>query len=85
MFVLASGPGWPGLLPGQRVTARGRLGSPEPGELDAALVEISSAPLLLGRPPWAQRAAGSLRAGLQRAGAGLPGQVRGLLPGLIGR
>ena len=83
VFVLTSGPGWSTLLPGQRAVAYGRLGTPEPGELDAALLQVNTAPDLLGRPPWAQRAAGSLRAGLQRACAGLPDPVRGLLPGLI--
>jgi competence protein ComEC len=83
VFVLASGSGWIGLLPGQRLEARGRLETPDPGDIDAALVSITGSPRLLGRPPWTQRAAGSLRAGLQRACADLPGQVRGLLPGLI--
>jgi len=52
-------------------------------QLDAAILSVGTPPRLLGDAPWAQRAAGSLRAGLQRACAGLPDQVRGLLPGLI--
>ncbi|HEY1485321.1 MAG TPA: ComEC/Rec2 family competence protein [Micromonosporaceae bacterium] len=83
VFVLASGDGWLGLLPGQRIVAHGRFEPSEPGELTAATMSISSPPQVVGRPPWTQRAAGSLRAGLQRACTGLPGQVRGLLPGLI--
>lgn len=83
VFVLASGDGWLGLLPGQRLRVTGRLAPPDLGGLDAALFDVSEAPVLSGRPPWTQRAAGSLRAGLQTACAGLPAQVRGLLPGLI--
>jgi competence protein ComEC len=83
IFVLASGPGWAGLLPGQRIEARGRFKPAQPGELSAATMSASKAPTLIGRPPWAQRAAGALRDGLQRACAGLPTPVRGLLPGLI--
>ncbi|HEY7174563.1 MAG TPA: ComEC/Rec2 family competence protein, partial [Micromonosporaceae bacterium] len=82
-FVLAANQTWRGLLPGQRVTADVRLGPSLGADLDAAVVSVTVAPTLVGRPPWTQRAAGSLRAGLQRACAGLPGQVRGLLPGLI--
>jgi competence protein ComEC len=83
VFVLATGPGWPGLLPGQRIRAAGRLGPPSPGGLDAALLSAHGTPIRLGRPPWAQRVAGGLRAGLQHACAGLPAKVGGLVPGLI--
>jgi competence protein ComEC len=83
VFVLASNAGWAGLLPGQRTTVDGRLGASDGADLDAAVVSVTAAPILFGDPPWTQRAAGSLRSGLQRACAGLPTQVRGLLPGLI--
>jgi competence protein ComEC len=83
VFVLASGPGWLGLLPGQRVTVPGRLAPPNPGDLDSALLDVSGAPRRLGRAPWWQRAAESLRAGLVTACVDLPTKVRGLLPGLI--
>ena len=66
-LVLAGDPGWRGLLPGQRV----------------AVLLSSRAPTLLGRPPWVQRAAGVLRAGLQRACEPLPDDAGGLLPGLV--
>lgn len=51
--------------------------------MSAATMSIKSPPRLIGAPPWPQRAAGTLRTGLQRACAGLSGPVRGLLPGLI--
>jgi competence protein ComEC len=83
IFALVSGSGWAALQPGQRIEARGRLEPSRPGELSAATMSASAPPTLIGRPPWTQRAAGSLRAGLRRACAGLPDPVRGLLPGLI--
>jgi competence protein ComEC len=82
-IVLGSDPGWRTLLPGQRVRARGKLLPPRRGDLTAAAVSIKDPPELLGRPPWAQRAAGVLRAGLQRACAPLPDDAGGLLPGLV--
>jgi competence protein ComEC len=40
-------------------------------------------PDLVGSPHWTQLAAGSLRAGLHTASAGLPAEPAGLLPGLV--
>jgi competence protein ComEC len=82
-LVLGSDPGWRGLLPGQRVRAEGTLLPPRRGDLRAAVISARKAPELVGRPPWAQRAAGVLRAGLQRACAPLPHDAGGLLPGLV--
>ena len=83
LLVLASDPHWQGLLPGQRLTATGRLQEPQGGDLTAAVLSTNAAPLTHGEPSWAQRAAGSLRAGLQRACAPLPPAQGGLLPGLV--
>ncbi len=82
-LVLGGNPGWRGLLPGQRLTTRGKLLPPRGGDLRAAVVSSKEAPELIGQPPWAQRAAGALRAGLQRACEPLPHDVGGLLPGLV--
>jgi competence protein ComEC len=82
-LVLGADPGWRGLLPGQRVAASGRLLPPRPGDLRAAVVSTRTPPRLLGRPSWAQRGAGVLRAGLQRACGPLPDASGGLLPGLV--
>jgi competence protein ComEC len=82
-LVLAGDPAWRGLLPGQRVTTRGRLLPPRGGDLRAAVVSVKEAPELVGRPSWAQRAAGVLRSGLQRACEPLPDDSGGLLPGLV--
>ncbi|MGH8963599.1 MAG: hypothetical protein ACRDWT_20805 [Jatrophihabitantaceae bacterium] len=83
VLVLAPAAGWLGLLPGQRVRIDGVLQPPlDPGAMSVTL-SARAPPELLGRPPWWQRAAGVVRADLRRASAGLPDQVRGLLPGLI--
>lgn len=72
ILVLASDPDWRELLPGQRVIANGRLAAPQGGDLTAAVLSVGTPPVRLGEPSWAQRAAGTLRAGLQRACAPLP-------------
>ncbi|MFF0177118.1 ComEC/Rec2 family competence protein [Micromonospora profundi] len=83
LLVLATDPAWRGLLPGQRVTAEGRLGVPRGGDLTAAVLSTTGPPERQGEPSWAQRVAGTLRAGLQRACAPLPDDPGGLLPGLV--
>lgn len=82
-LVLATDPSWRGLLPGQRATVDGRLQPPRGGDLTSVVISVAGAPRLVGRPPWAQRAAGALRTGLQRASEPLSGQAAGLLPGLV--
>ncbi|MBO3738264.1 ComEC/Rec2 family competence protein [Actinoplanes flavus] len=82
-LVLGADPGWRGLLPGQRVTVTGRLLPPRPGDLRAAVLSARTPPVPRGRPSWAQRGAGVLRAGLQRACEPLPDDSGGLLPGLV--
>jgi competence protein ComEC len=82
ILVLTGDPAWQSLLPGQRVRATGRLAPPRGGDLTAAVLSAAGPPELLGRPPWVQRAAGSMRAGLQAAAAPLAPEPGGLLPGL---
>ncbi|RKF24597.1 ComEC/Rec2 family competence protein [Micromonospora globbae] len=83
LLVLATDPAWRGLLPGQRLSAQGRLDVPRGGDLTAVVLGATGPPVRHGSPSWAQRAAGSLRAGLQRACAPLPDEQGGLLPGLV--
>ncbi|MEU3455947.1 ComEC/Rec2 family competence protein [Micromonospora sp. NPDC006766] len=83
VLVLATDPAWRGLLPGQRLTAEGRLAAPRGGDLTAAVLTATGPPVPQGPPPWLQRAAGALRAGLQRACEPLPDEQGGLLPGLV--
>jgi competence protein ComEC len=82
VLVLADHPAWRPLLPGQRVRAAGRLAPPRGGDLTAAVLVATGPPVPCGDPPWVQRAAGGLRAGLQAAVAPLPDEPGGLLPGL---
>lgn len=83
VLVLGGADQWRGVLPGQRVQVDGTLRP----SLDAGAMSVTlfttGTPRLLGRAPWWQRAAGSIRASLRAACAGLPEQVRGLLPGLV--
>lgn len=83
ILVLGSDPGWRELLPGQRLVVTGRLSRPRGGDLTAAVLSTDTPPRRSGDPSWAQRLAGSLRAGLQRACAPLPREPGGLLPGLV--
>ncbi|MFC7545399.1 ComEC/Rec2 family competence protein [Plantactinospora sp. GCM10030261] len=83
VLVLATGPAWRSVLPGQRVLVTARLGVPNGGDLTAAVLSVNTAPALLGEPSWAQRAAGRLRSGLQTAAGPLPDEPGGLLPGLV--
>ncbi|MEJ3749654.1 ComEC/Rec2 family competence protein [Actinomycetes bacterium KLBMP 9797] len=83
LLVLASDDAWRQLLPGQRLAASGRLMPASGGDLRAGVLSTNSPPRLRGVPSWPQRAAGGLRAGLQRACAPLPDGPGGLLPGLV--
>jgi len=75
---------WRGLLPGQVVRVRAAA---SPASADEGLVARLSArapPVLLGEPPWVQRAAGGLREGLRDTALRVLGQQPGgLLPGLV--
>lgn len=83
LLVLARDRGWRGLLPGERVTAVGRLGPARPGQAVSAVLAVSGPPRSRTEASALQRAAGTLRAGLRRASADLPPAERGLLPGLV--
>jgi competence protein ComEC len=74
---------WRGLLPGQRVLADGTLQPSFDSGSTEVVLSSTVAPVLLGRPPWWQRAAGDVRSSLQAASSVLPSEERGLLPGLI--
>jgi competence protein ComEC len=83
LLVLAPAQLWREVLPGQRIRIDGTLRPAlSDGDLSVTLF-AQTAPELIGRPPWWQRAAGSVRAALRRAASGLPDGPRGLLPGLV--
>ena len=82
VFVIANAGPWQGILPGQRLDLEGTLSPSLDGDLSVTLF-ARAAPHLLGRPPWWQRAAGTVRTDLRSASSGLPTEERGLLPGLV--
>lgn len=82
MFV--EGTQWEGLLPGQRVTLRGRLAEPERSDLTVAVVRATGPPVQVEEPSTVQRWAGAVRDRLAAAAAAaLPDDEAGLLPGLV--
>jgi competence protein ComEC len=83
LLVLATDPGWLGLLPSQHVRTSGRLVAAGNGDDVAALLSARGPPQVLGRASRLQRLAGRLRAGLRDAADPLPDDEAGLLPGLV--
>ncbi|WP_049578912.1 ComEC/Rec2 family competence protein [Nocardiopsis sp. SBT366] len=83
VVVLASGPDWEGLLPGQSFEARGSFLASDDDQLTAALVLVRGPPEAVGEPGRFQAFAGEVRSGLREASAGLSQPERGLLPALI--
>ncbi|MFI0896913.1 ComEC/Rec2 family competence protein [Streptomyces sp. NPDC020983] len=76
-------PTWLRLVPSTTVRVEARIApSSRPGE-SAAVLRPAGPPRVLSPPSGAQRVAARLRAGLRTASAGLPPDVRGLLPGLV--
>jgi competence protein ComEC len=83
VLVLAPARGWQDVLPGQHVRMTGTVQPSLDGGTAGATLFAEQPPELLGRPPWWQRAAGSVRSGLRDAAGVLPAAERGLLPGLV--
>jgi competence protein ComEC len=83
VLLLAHGTGWLRLLPGQRVRIDAGFAPPRSGDDVAAVLMVSSPPVLIGHPGWWQRAAGRARVALERSCASLPADPRGLLPSLV--
>jgi competence protein ComEC len=83
VLVLGPADGWSDVLPGQRIRLAGSLRPSLDAGSDGATLFAERPPLLLGRPPWWQRAAGAVRDDLRQAASVLPSEERGLLPGLV--
>ncbi|TDW75229.1 competence protein ComEC [Kribbella pratensis] len=74
---------WQTVRYGQHVDATGRLGAVEDGSDVAAMLSTRSPPRIVDQPPWWLRAAEQVRAGLRKAVADGPDDVRGLVPALV--
>lgn len=84
VVLLAPAEHWADLLPGQLVTARGRLAPPDRADLTVAVLQVRGPPRAVGPVPVLQRVAGDLRGGLRAtARAVLAEDAAGLLPGLV--
>lgn len=83
VVVLASGPGWADLLPGQSFEARGSFLTADGDRLTAALVPVRGPPKGVTEPGRLQGFAGGVRSGLREAASELSQPERGLLPALI--
>ena len=81
--VLAHGPAWIGLLPGQRLLVHARVRAPRAGDPVVATVLPTGDPELIGRPRLWQRVAGRVRSAFRVATTELPADERGLVPGLV--
>lgn len=74
---------WGHSSPGQRFRATGKLRQAGAGEAEAGILSASSAPhRVRTASSWVHLPAG-LRRGFSVAAAGLPGDARGLLPGMV--
>ncbi|WP_137723664.1 DNA internalization-related competence protein ComEC/Rec2 [Prescottella subtropica] len=84
VLVFAQGPQWETLLPGQRITLRGKLAAPQRADLTVAVLRATGPPSAVEPPPRHQRWAGTVRGRLAAAAtAALPPEQAGLLPGLV--
>ncbi|MBP0461745.1 ComEC/Rec2 family competence protein, partial [Streptomyces montanisoli] len=81
------GAAWRRLLPSTRLRLTARFEPPFPDDATHAAIlrpaRSGAPPAVAGRPTWAQRTAGGLRAGLRKATEPLPSDARALLPGLV--
>ncbi|WP_193776880.1 ComEC/Rec2 family competence protein [Nocardia farcinica] len=84
VVVLASGPAWAEVVPGQATAFRARVQAPRSRDLTVAVLIADGPPVPVGALPWWQRAASAVRAGLAgAAGRALSTDAAGLLPALV--
>jgi len=82
-LLILGGKDWEHATPGQRFRATGRLSPAGAGEAEAGVLSASSAPQLLRTAAGWKRVPAGLRSGFTAAAAHLPGDARGLLPGMV--
>ena len=75
--------GWATVIPGQRVSTRGRLGVDTFASWPTLSINARVAPNLIAAEPWWQHASGTLRGSFVSLTKPLAGDAAGLLPGLV--
>lgn len=83
VLVIAPAETWSAILPGQEVTASGRLVPGRSGEFLAAVLQVRGPPMHSTSAPWWQRAAEDVRRDLRTVCGVLDPEEAGLLPGLV--
>lgn len=82
-LLVMGGDEWQDVRAGQRLRTTGKLRSPEGGQAEAAILSSTSAPILLAPAgPWNNGPAGP-RDLFRESSSSLPGDSRGLLPGMV--
>lgn len=82
-ILVLGGDDWEHAEPGPRMRVTGRLQPAEAGEAEAGILSASSAPVRLATSGGWERGPAGLREGFRTAAAGLSGDARGLLPGMV--
>ncbi|MDI3211272.1 ComEC/Rec2 family competence protein [Arthrobacter sp. AL12] len=82
LLVLGGGD-WERSAPGQRIRTTGKLKPPGPGQPEAAVLSVSSAPLTLGAASNWQQGPAELRGRFTTAAGRFDGDAQGLLPGMV--
>ncbi|MFI6046497.1 ComEC/Rec2 family competence protein [Nocardia sp. NPDC051321] len=84
VVVLASGEEWAELVPGQAVEFQARVDVPGRRDLTVAMLLAQGSPRVVGKLPWWQRVARSVRTDFATATSrALPAEPAGLLPALV--
>lgn len=81
--LMADGPAWPKLIPGEQIEIGGLLGPDQYSVLPGTMVRVRGAPSIVGSARWWQAGAATIREHLRDNASRLSGDAQGLLPGLV--
>ncbi|MCX6499778.1 MAG: ComEC/Rec2 family competence protein [Arthrobacter sp.] len=82
-LLVLGGADWGAAASGDRIRATGKLKPAGPGEAEAGMLSASSVPVRLAAAGGWDSAPAGLRSSFSAAAAGLPGDAKGLLPGMV--
>ncbi|MGO4494250.1 ComEC/Rec2 family competence protein, partial [Arthrobacter sp. 2YAF22_2] len=82
-LLVLGGADWGDAASGQRIRATGKLKPSGAGEAEAGMLSASAAPVRLAAAGSWDRGPAALRSGFSAAAAGLSGDAKGLLPGMV--